>query len=442
MCKWKNYKFSALLILLSSLLIPVKAAEVSTYIVGGEDAEREYPWMVALYYNGYFTCGGVLVSNNWVMTAAHCVYEADDNSGNATAYDAANFSVVIGESTHYSFTSSATSAGVDVYDISEVVIHTGYDNDSYDNDIALLRLDTAVIEPGPALATVSRFNQIDEGDPLTTIGYGMMSGDENASAEETIPTTLQEADLPYILTSDCFWESNAGTDVTDNMFCAGYESTSINIDSCSGDSGGPIFTTLDGELTLVGLVSWGSSACADYPGVYTNISNLTSWIYTYLDGYQVVEQGTASYDNGSFESGLITVYHYGDETSDPISIGNLSFDDSDYSSVFSVDESCVNSDVYATDSSCPISFDLNAAISADEVYTAQLTVNDVDYALRFETELISADSDDSSSDSDDDTDSDSSNSLSSSSGGALHHFALLFIVVALYSRRKQLLVKY
>ena len=63
------------------------STSISTYIIGGDDAVREYPWMVALYKSGNFICGGVLISSNWVATAAHCVYESDDEDGNATGVD-------------------------------------------------------------------------------------------------------------------------------------------------------------------------------------------------------------------------------------------------------------------------------------------------------------------------------------------------------------------
>jgi len=290
----------------------------STRIVGGDDAEDDYPWMVALYYSGNFTCGGVLISSKWLATAAHCVYDTDDVDGNAIAYDASNFSVVIGESTHYSTTSAATSAGVSVYTINSVVINPNYvtsdDDDSttdYDYDISLLELDSSYYEPGPAVATASRFSEIEEGDYLTVIGYGLMDSSEEASAEEAIPTTLQEAELPFVPTDECYW-NDYGL-MSDNMFCAGYDSDDVNIDSCSGDSGGPVFKTIDGELTLVGLVSWGTTTCSEIPGVYTNISNLRSWILENIDGFQVVEEGTASYnsDSDTFTSGLISVYHYG-----------------------------------------------------------------------------------------------------------------------------------
>ena len=159
------------------------STSISTYIVGGDDADREYPWMVALYKSGDFICGGVLISSNWVATAAHCVYESDDEDGDATAYDASYYSLIIGESTHYSSTSLAESAGVTVHSLSSVVIQPNYDSDEYDYDVALLELDTSYYQPGPALTIATQFNEMEEGDLLTTIGYGVLSTDDDASPE-------------------------------------------------------------------------------------------------------------------------------------------------------------------------------------------------------------------------------------------------------------------
>lgn len=367
----------------------------TTYIIGGDDAEREYPWMVALYSSGNFICGGVLISSNWIATAAHCVYDTDDSEGNATASDASTFSVVIGESTHYSTTSAAESADVTVYELSDITIQPNYDDESYDYDIALLKLDSAYYEAGPALPLASQFSAIEEDDLLTVIGYGKMSAADDATPAETIPTTLQQADLPFIPANQCYW----GSLVTDNMFCAGYSDDDIDIDSCSGDSGGPVFADLDGQLTLVGLVSWGSSTCSDAPGVYTEVSNLRSWVLENIDGFQVVEEGTATYnsDSETFTSGLLNVYQYGDDLETYLDIGSLEFDDQSYSDTINVSDACSDSFLYSTEeyiASCQIEFDLNDAISDGSVFTATLLVND------------DSDADDSTETSDDSTTSD------------------------------------
>ena len=429
------------------------STSISTYIIGGDDADREYPWMVALYKSGNFICGGVLISSNWVATAAHCVYESDDEDGNATAYDASYYSLVIGESAHYSSTSLVESAGVAVHSLSRVVIQPNYDDDTVDYDIALLELDASYYQPGPALTIAAQFNAIEEGDLLTTVGYGVLSVDDNATSAEKIPTTLQEADLPYVPENQCYWSSYNRT--TDNMFCAGY-SDDTDIDSCSGDSGGPVFKTLDGQLSLVGLVSWGASTCSDNPGVYTNISNLRSWILENIDGLQVVEEGVARYDSdqGTFSEGLISVYQYGSNLESYLDISGLTFDDGTYTDSLSISDHCSNTYLYSTvdnEASCQMTFDLTDVIDEDTLFTATLLVND-DSELIVENDSSDDEvivSGDSSSDADDTTDNDvteptdvTTTSSSSSSGGSLGFISLFALGLVAWQRRKLMLYNY
>ena len=398
----------------------------TAYIVGGDDVAQDYPWMAALY-NGAddvygFTCGAVLISSNWVATAAHCVYEDDDESGVATAYDASDYKLVIGQSTHYSTTQDAEVASVDVYNISNIIIHPSYvaadedeDTIDYDYDIALLELETPYYQPGPAIATSARFDSIEEGDLLTNLGYGYTSGD---ATHFDIPTTLQEVDLPFVPTNECSWNDDG--DISDNMLCAGYEDTTAS--SCTGDSGGPVFATIDGELTLVGLVSWGSTTCSGAEGVYTNVSNLRSWILSSIDGYQVVESGTAFYNSNydTFSSGLISVYHYGDESDASLEIGTLTFNDEITESLL-VSDSCSDTTLYASSGDCAINFELLNETTADSVYEATLQVKESDnettqsYALNFITEV-----DDSVEDTED---------TDSSSGGSTGIIAVLCLAL-------------
>jgi len=353
---------------------------VSSYIIGGDNSERNYPWMVALYQSGGFICGGVLISSNWIATAAHCVYHTDDDNGDAIAYDASTYSVVIGESTRYATTNLARRAGVEVHDLNNIVIQPNYDSDSYDYDIALLELETPYYQPGPAIVTTERFELLNEDDLLTVIGFGLTS----AESTETSPI-LQEAELPYVNTRNCYWD-RFGL-LSDNMFCAGYESEDINIASCSGDSGGPIFATLEGQLTLVGLVSWGTATCSDVPEVYTNLSNLRSWIFQNINGFQVVEEGSAVYDSDeqSYSSGLVSIYQYGTESDNFVSIGALTFDDDTYSETLSLDNNCSWNVVSASEegiAKCDIDFDLMEIINQDLLFFATLIVDNEDVLVQ------------------------------------------------------------
>lgn len=405
------------------------AITATTYIVGGDDAERTYPWMAALYQSGAYSCGGVLISSNWIATAAHCVYESDDTTGNATAYEASQLSLVIGEPDHYSSTNIARRSGVNVYDVKQIIIHPSYvasDSDDsttdYDYDIALIELNNAYYQPGPALATSTQLNNMTTGKVLTLIGYGSMSADEDSSNDEIIPTTLQEASLPYVPNSYCYW--NEFGSLTDNMICAGY-SDGTSIDACTGDSGSPLFSSVDGQLTLLGIVSWGASSCSDVPGVFTNIANLRSWILTQIDGIQVVEEGTVR----EASTGIISVYHYGanTDTDDALNIGELSFE-SDYSSIFNLSDNCSFTTLYTSDTLCSMEFDLLNSIENDALFEANLalsatsTASEQSYQLRF---LASSSAEEVNA---------TVSSSGDSSGGSLGFISLLLLGAAGFKR--------
>ena len=86
--------------------------------------------------------------------------------------------------------------------------------------------------------------------------------------------------VPIVTQKSC--SRNYGSDLTDNMFCAGYEEGGK--DSCQGDSGGPLVVPDSlGGWKQAGIVSWGTGcAQAGYYGVYTKLSNYTSWLQTNL----------------------------------------------------------------------------------------------------------------------------------------------------------------
>ncbi|XP_053383543.1 serine protease 41-like [Mercenaria mercenaria] len=93
---------------------------------------------------------------------------------------------------------------------------------------------------------------------------------------------LHVADVPLIDQKTCSLVSEYKNQVTDHMICAGLETGGV--DSCNGDSGGPLQCQIDGTWYHVGITSWGADECAEprKPGVYTDVSKYTDWIYTQI----------------------------------------------------------------------------------------------------------------------------------------------------------------
>jgi trypsin len=89
----------------------------------------------------------------------------------------------------------------------------------------------------------------------------------------SLPSQLQAVEVDIISHEKCDSAYAGYGGITENMICAGVPVGGK--DACQGDSGGPLVV---GDL-LVGIVSWGlSCALADFPGVYSNVATLKSFI--------------------------------------------------------------------------------------------------------------------------------------------------------------------
>uniref|UniRef100_A0A672K9M3 Serine protease 27-like n=1 Tax=Sinocyclocheilus grahami TaxID=75366 RepID=A0A672K9M3_SINGR len=240
---------------LSLFLIVCGQAPLNTRIVGGVNApEGSWPWQVSLHKSGRHFCGGSLINNEWVLTAAHCL----------PGVSASSLRVYLGR---------RTQEGVNTHEISRnvrtIIVHPSYDSNTNNNDIALLRLSSTVtfnnyIRPVCLAAQSSVFIS---GTSSWITGWG----DSLPS-----PGILQETMVPVVANDRCNTLLGSGS-VTSNMMCAGL--TQGGKDTCQGDSGGPMVSRQCTVWVQSGITSWGYG-CADpnAPGVYTRVSRYQSWI--------------------------------------------------------------------------------------------------------------------------------------------------------------------
>merc|ERR1711976_1064318 len=228
------------------------------YIVNGRDAEvGAWPWQASLQMEGQHFCGGVLISEQWVLTAAHCVVLGPQGP----------FQVVMGlhdQTQQY--------GQPETYNTATIIMYANF----ILNDIALIKLSTKVNMNNPlvSIANMAGPDAEFEGNDCRLIGWGRMSGFENAGAN-----TLQEVDTTAISGERCesLWAA-WGFKIRDSHICF-YNGKG---GACQGDSGGPAVCYQNGGWVLAGVTSGGSPVCnVRRPSIYARVSAFRNWISTH-----------------------------------------------------------------------------------------------------------------------------------------------------------------
>ncbi|TDG44101.1 hypothetical protein AWZ03_009476 [Drosophila navojoa] len=226
-------------------------------IVGGTQVRtNKYPWIAQMLRGAELFCGGTLINDRYVLTAAHCVHEMDMSGVSVRLLQLDR------SSTHLGITRAVAFAHA----------HLGYDPVSLVHDIALLRLDAPVPlmkRMRPVCLPTNRFQSFDYQKAIVA-GWGL--SDEGGVTS----SVLQETTVPIITNAQCRATSYK-TMIVDTMLCAGYVQTGGR-DACQGDSGGPLIVP-DRIFRLAGVVSFGyGCAKPNAPGVYTRVSRYLDWI--------------------------------------------------------------------------------------------------------------------------------------------------------------------
>ncbi|XP_068102737.1 serine protease 33-like [Hyperolius riggenbachi] len=245
---------------------------VSSRIVNGTNAaDGEWPWQVALYYDGMFICGGSLIAPQWIMSAAHCF------PGLNMSY----YTVYLGQYQLYMDSPHTVNRT-----LTTVVVNPYYMGVESIGDISLAQLSSPVdyTEYIMPICLPSSSVTFPCGLDCWVTGWG------RTSYQGPLPVngTLQKVMTPLIdhNTCDRMYHNGLSDNTSDpivksDTICSGYKDGGK--DPCQGDSGGALVCKVGGVWYEVGIVSWGAYCAAPgLPGVFTLVTAYQDWISSYV----------------------------------------------------------------------------------------------------------------------------------------------------------------
>jgi len=309
---------------------------------------EDYPYVVSLLNENeqneiWHTCGGVLISPDIVLSAAHCNDHIDHVLVGYHFTDHVQRHLSEEESmphsrwtVHSILSRTLEEEDFNTLSIVEKVLHPNYDPATGSNDFLLIKLpvwinDTAFIKINSDPDVPRSYVQTGSMTRLVSLGWGIAKvGDSDSYSD-----VLQKVNLYHVNNYVCGY-AYGYQHIKRNMLCA---HSLTGQDACQGDSGGPlIIQDTDGpeKDLLVGIVSWGASCgSSKYPGVYARVSSVDKWINDVVCGKLSprscdVNKRLKSYSNETSNPSQQPSFKVTNPTSSPLPTSNATLQQSNY----------------------------------------------------------------------------------------------------------------
>ncbi len=249
-----------------TLNIPSGSGPSISNILGGVQIDIEdAPYQVSMEVNGNHICGGSIISDRWVLTAAHCIVMGGATNGNTTI--------------HAGSTDQTNNSNGQVIQAQTLYVHPNYNSSTQENDIALIYLSQplhfnhSIVPIEYANSCNTTTSDVSSGNNAFLTGWGITC---NACPGAT---NLQGVLMPIISQTNAMalnqaYNSNYTANISNNMLPL----YNIGTGAGPGDSGGPAVIDNNGYNINIGASSWGYWPKDQLPTIYTNVRNYATWI--------------------------------------------------------------------------------------------------------------------------------------------------------------------